>query len=217
MSGTMFLGATPGSPNAGKDRRDGALVIRSARQWLAENKAAPFFAFVHLFDMHKPYNDGYDGRLAYVDRLIGVFKQSLEQMGLWDKALVILVSDHGESLGDHGESSHGYFIYESTLHVPLIVHWPVGSEGHAERVADPVGLIDVAPTVLDFLHFAGACFCLRGPVYWARTVRFMERVCMLTMRLGWAALGGVCVVGPFKYILTRRGRSFIICRAIRMS
>lgn len=151
ISGSMFLGATAGV-NAGKDRRDGALVIRSAKQWLTENGHQPFFAFVHLFDMHKPYDDGYDGRLAYVDKLIGSFKQTLVQMGLWDKALVILVADHGESLGDHGESSHGYFIYESTLHVPLLVHWPAGAEGHPARVNDPVGLIDVAPTILDFLH-----------------------------------------------------------------
>ena len=200
MSGTMFLGATPGSPNAGRERRDGALVIRSARQWLAENKAAPFFAFVHLFDMHKPYTDGYDGRLAYVDRLIGVFKQSLEQMGLWDKALVILVSDHGESLGDHGESSHGYFIYESTLHVPLIVHWPVGSEGHAAKVTDPVGLIDVAPTILDFLHFpAPASFegssllgSRAGAAVYGESLHAHDS-------FGWAALRSMRV-GSYKYI-----------------
>lgn len=198
MSGTMFLGATPGSPNAGKDRRDGALVIRSARQWLADNKAGSFFAFVHLFDMHKPYSDGYDGRLAYVDRLIGVFKQSLEQMGLWDKALVILVSDHGESLGDHGESSHGYFIYESTLHVPLIVHWPAGAEGRPARVTDPVGLIDVAPAVLDFLHFpappsfeGSSLFGVHQPVY-GESLHAHDA-------FGWAPLRSMRA-GAFKYI-----------------
>ncbi len=152
MSGSMFLGAPQGSANAGKDRRDGALVVRSARQWLAANSTQPVFAFIHFFDLHKPYTDGYDGRLAYVDRMIGLLKQTLVQTGLWDKALIILVADHGESLGDHGESSHGYFIYESTLHVPLIVHWPAGSDNHPARTTNSVGLIDVAPTVLDFLH-----------------------------------------------------------------
>ena len=96
MSGSMFLGVTPGNPNAGKDRRDGALVVRAAapmalRQCFSSNDR-PCFAFVHLFDMHKPYNDGYDGQLAYVDRLIGLLKQTLVQTGLWDKALVILVA-----------------------------------------------------------------------------------------------------------------------------
>lgn len=152
ISGSMFLGASPGSQNAGKDRRDGALVVRSAQQWLRTSGGQPIFAFVHFFDLHKPYSDGYDGRVAYVDRLIGLLKQTLVQTGLWDKALIVLVADHGESLGDHGESSHGYFIYESTLHVPLIIHWPAGTAGRPGRVTNPVGLIDVAPTILDFLH-----------------------------------------------------------------
>ncbi len=72
--------------------------------------------------------------------------------GLWDRALIVLLADHGESLGDHGETSHGYFIYESTIHVPLIIHWPAGSAKYPERVTQPAGLIDVAPAILDFLH-----------------------------------------------------------------
>ena len=132
MSGSMFLGVSPGSPNAGKDRRDGALVIRCrAAVAFDQQRPEPLFAFIHLFDMHKPYNNGYDGQLAYVDKLIGVLKQGLVDLGLWDKALVILVADHGEGLGDHGESGHGYFIYESTLHVPLIMHWPVRGRGES--------------------------------------------------------------------------------------
>ncbi len=198
MSGTMFLGATPGSPNAGRDRRDGALVVRSARQWLADNNKQPLFAFIHLFDMHKPYNNGYDGQLAYVDHLIGLLKQSLVQFGLWDKALVILTADHGESLGDHGESSHGYFIYESTLHVPLIIHWPAGVENRPARVTDPVGLIDVAPTVMEFLHlpmppsFAGtSLFGAHNPVY-GESVHAQDA-------FGWAPLRSLRS-GNYKYI-----------------
>jgi choline-sulfatase len=63
-----------------------------------------------------------------------------------------LLADHGESLGDHGETSHGYFIYESTMHVPLIVHWPAGAAVYPARVSEAGGLIDVAPTILDWLH-----------------------------------------------------------------
>ena len=144
MSGSMFLGAVSNSPFAGKERRDGALVLRATRQWLSANNTQPVFAFVHLFDMHKPYPVGYDEQLKYVDRLMGTFQQSVAQLGLWDKALVILVSDHGEGLGEHGEASHGYFVYESTLHVPLIFHWPAGTSNHPARVDDPAGLIDVA-------------------------------------------------------------------------
>ena len=82
---------------------------------------------------------------------MGQFQQALVQGGWWDRSLVILLADHGESLGDHGESSHGYFMYQSTLRVPLIVHWPVATSGYAARVGQPGGLIDVAPTILDFL------------------------------------------------------------------
>ena len=74
------------------------------------------------------------------------------QGGWWDKSLAIVVSDHGEGLGDHGETSHGYFIYQSTLHVPVIFHWPAGITGRPARVQRPAGLIDVAPTILDFLR-----------------------------------------------------------------
>jgi arylsulfatase A-like enzyme len=152
MSGSMFFGAASHNPLVGKDRRDGALVLRAARQWLAENRGQPVFAFVHLFDMHKPYATSYDAQLSYVDRLLGGFQQSLMQMGWWDRSLVVLLSDHGESLGDHGEGSHGYFIYESTLRVPLIFHWPAGAVNHTAQVKEPAGLIDVAPTILEFLR-----------------------------------------------------------------
>jgi hypothetical protein len=109
--------------------------------------------FIHLFDLHQPYRlADYDAEILYVDHLLGVLKQSLVQKGWWDKSCVAIFSDHGEGLGDHGESSHGYFIYQSTLWVPLLVHWPAGSPQVPARIDQPGGLIDVAPTVLDFLH-----------------------------------------------------------------
>jgi len=158
ISGTMFFGGVGRSQYAVRDRRDGALVLAAARRWLAANVAqqgAGVFVFAHLFDLHKPYiRAGYDGELAYTDRILGAFKQSLIQSGWWQPSLVVLLSDHGESLGEHGEDSHGYFIYESTLRVPLIIHWPGGASGHAGRDERPGGLMDVAPTVLDFLHIS---------------------------------------------------------------
>ncbi len=160
-----FHGSTEesGNPFAAGVRRDGALVLRAARQWLAQNRNQPVFAFIHLFDVHAPYSQapspeglpnapGYDVQIAYVDRLLGQLRQALMQTGWWDRSLIILLSDHGESLGEHGELSHGYFIYQSTLHVPLMIHWPDGAaSGYSARVSQPGGLIDVAPTILDFL------------------------------------------------------------------
>jgi choline-sulfatase len=150
------------NPYSVRVRRDGALVLRAARQWLETNRGQPVFAFLHFFDMHTPYSApaavarsgaaGYDAELAYVDQVVGRLRDALEQDGWWDRSLVILLSDHGESLGDHGEASHGYFIYRSTIHVPLLIHWPAGSGDHPARVTQPAALMDVAPTVLDFLR-----------------------------------------------------------------
>jgi arylsulfatase A-like enzyme len=146
-------GGSPENPYSVRVRRDGALVVRAARQWLDANRGQAVFAFLHFFDLHTPYSaGGYDSEIAYVDQLLGRLRQILEQSGWWERSLVILLSDHGESLGEHGENTHGYFIYQSTSHVPLIFHWPAGAAQHPKRVDEPAGLIDVAPTILDFLH-----------------------------------------------------------------
>jgi len=154
------------SPYSSRIRRDGALVLRAATQWLKAHKGEPVFTFIHLFDLHAPYRlqaapnsalpalAGYDAELRYVDEILGRLRQTLEKDDWWQRALVVLLADHGEGLGDHGESSHGYFAYESTLHVPLMIHWPEGSPIYPARSEHSAGLIDVAPTILDALHIA---------------------------------------------------------------
>jgi len=200
MSGSMFFGGTERNPYGVRDRRDGALVMGAATRWLNAHTGQPVFVFLHLFDLHKPYlRADYDGELAYVDRLLGGLKQALEQQGWWDSSLVAVFSDHGEGLGDHGESSHGYFVYQSTLHVPLLVHWPAGMTARPARDMQPAGLIDVAPTILDALHiaappsFAGKSL-LKEP---ARFV-FAESV-HAHDAFGWAPLRSLRV-GAMKYI-----------------
>ena len=142
-------------------KRPGAQVADSALRWIASNSNAPFFLFLHLYDLHLPYdlpNDpklrhgeaGYTAELAYEDRVLGDFLAALNRRKLLDKALIVFTSDHGEGLGDHAESTHGYFIYQSTLRVPLIIHWPSGfNRAIGERVDEPASLLDVAPTILD--------------------------------------------------------------------
>jgi choline-sulfatase len=149
-------------PDSGDVKRLGADVVAAASQWLDPNSNPSFFLFLHLYDLHTPYNlpatysarfgTGYDAELRYVDEQVGVFCDYLRQHNLLDRSLVILTSDHGESLGDHGETTHGYFIYQSTLWVPLIVHWPAGSASFPAKIAEPASLMDLAPTIL---HFAG--------------------------------------------------------------
>ncbi len=145
----------------GDIKRFGENVTRKAAQWLEQNADHPFFLFVHLYDLHTPYelprsehgrNLSYDGQLGYVDEVLGKFWEALEQRGIIRRAVVAFTGDHGESLHEHGESTHGYFVYQSTLRVPLIVHWPGQSPSFATRVTEPVSLLDVAPTLL---HIVG--------------------------------------------------------------
>ena len=149
--------------DAGDLKRPGAQVAAAAMHWLDQNANAPFFLFLHLYDLHTPYDlppetrlrhgeSGYEAELAYVDRVLGDFLAFLERRGLLNKSLIVFTSDHGEGLNEHGESTHGYFVYESTLRVPLIFRWPAGSKRVSpDRIAEPASLLDVAPTILDAL------------------------------------------------------------------
>src|SRR5438477_12014122 len=119
----------------GDIKRLGGDVVKAASKWIADNSNQPFFVFVHLYDMHTPYNlppssrgglrdsPGYEDELGYVDDELGVFWKFLRQSGLFDQSLIVFTSDHGEGLGEHGESAHGYVIYDSTMRVPLIFRW----------------------------------------------------------------------------------------------
>jgi len=142
-------------------KRPGARVAEAATRWVERNSSAPFFLFLHLYDLHLPYDlpqdpslrhgeTGYSAELAYVDHVLADFLAFLNRCLLLQKALIVFTSDHGEGLGEHGESTHGYFIYQSTVHVPLIIRWPTGSRRLAQdRVDEPASLLDVAPTILD--------------------------------------------------------------------
>ncbi|MFQ5791363.1 MAG: sulfatase, partial [Acidobacteriota bacterium] len=135
-------------------------VVDAALEGLGRVKSRPFFYWVHLFDPHVPYDppspvrerfrDSYDGEVAYVDSQVGRLLQGLERARLSDETLIVLTSDHGESLGDHGERTHGFFIYDTTMHVPLILRHP--SLGRPRRVDGQVRSVDIMPTVLDLLQ-----------------------------------------------------------------
>jgi len=138
--------------------RRGEETLGKALQWIDGEKDSPFFLFVHLFEPHDPYEapppwnsqgaDSYDGEVAYTDFLVGRFLDELRSRDLYDRSLVIFLSDHGEGLGDHGEARHGLLLYRSTLHIPLLVKLPDGERG-GTRVEAPAQLVDVLPTVLD--------------------------------------------------------------------
>jgi arylsulfatase A-like enzyme/Flp pilus assembly protein TadD len=138
--------------------RRGELVSRSFVSWLEKRSSdQPFFAWLHFFDPHlphappPPYEASYEGEIAYVDEQVGRVLEALAAKGAEDETLVVLTSDHGESLGEHGEKSHGFFVYEATLRVPLIL-WSASSLPRGVRIAPPVRSVDVLPTVLETLE-----------------------------------------------------------------
>ena len=151
------------TPTPAERKRPGAQVVDAALRWLDGNSSAPFFLFLHLYDLHLPYDlpqdaklrrgeAGYTAELAYEDRVLGDFLAGLRRRDLLEKALIVFTSDHGEGLGEHTESTHGYFIYQSTLRVPLIIHWPSHfTHAMPAQVGEPASLLDVAPTILDVL------------------------------------------------------------------
>jgi len=141
----------------------GEVVTQRALQWLDKSASKRFFLWVHYYDPHFPYDppepfrtryqkDPYGGEVAYADAQVGNLLKSLEEHGLRERTLVVLLADHGEGLGDHGEYTHGVFLYDSTVHIPLIFAGP-GVPG-GRTVSQQVRSIDVMPTVTDYLGLA---------------------------------------------------------------
>jgi tetratricopeptide (TPR) repeat protein len=134
--------------------------VAHAISWLDKNRQQPFFIWVHLYDPHAPYDppapydkrfkDPYEGEIAYADASLGKLFTYLRQRGLYERTLIVVMSDHGESLGAHGESMHGIFLYDETIHVPLVFKLP-GELLARHRVSTRVRLVDVAPTLLNML------------------------------------------------------------------
>lgn len=143
--------------------RNGAAVVDSALKWLKTRQVSPFYCWVHLYDPHFPYQSHeaefgaqfkdrpYDAEIAYMDLQIERLLSQLKESGLESSTIVVIVGDHGEGLGDHVEENHGYTLYNSTQHVPMIIKCPgVTVAGHRHSV--PVSLVDVLPTVCDLLE-----------------------------------------------------------------
>ena len=167
-------------PHTGKghwdvEERRGMEVVRHAEKWLDRPhseqsltalSAAPKFLWVHLYDPHDPYeppppyseiyrNNLYDGEIAYADHALGDFLAYLRRRGWYDNSLIVLVGDHGEGLGEHKEQTHGIFLYDATLHVPLIIKLPQQREA-GKVVSVQARTIDILPTVLGLLNVSSS-------------------------------------------------------------
>jgi arylsulfatase A-like enzyme/tetratricopeptide (TPR) repeat protein len=193
-------------------KRRAEKTVGLALEWLSAQKGK-WFCWVHLWDPHDPYlppepfrtqyrDDPYSGEVAYVDSQLGVLFGELEKRQLTAKTLIVLTGDHGESLGDHGETYHSFFAYNSTIWVPLIISAPGVKPA---RVKDYVSHVDIFPTVCDVLGLEKPASLqgdsllpfLRGktrkprPIYFEALEAYLNR--------GWAPLRGVIENGK-KYI-----------------
>ncbi len=141
--------------------RRGVEVVNRALAWLSKQPAGPFFLWVHLYDPHDPYSppepyqtryqaEPYDGEIAYTDSAVAKLLAGLRAQRLFDGALIAVMADHGEAFGEHGENHHGIFLYDETIHVPLLFKLP--GQHSARKVETAVGLVDVAPTILRAAH-----------------------------------------------------------------
>lgn len=141
-------------------QRQAASVVDQVVDWFSRADGRPFFAWVHLYDPHTPYESpepyrssfpatvpgAYDAEIAYTDAQVGRLLKRLDEVHMRERTVVVVVGDHGESLGEHGEQTHGFFIYESTIRIPLIVSGPGIAPG---VVSTPARIVDVAPTLLN--------------------------------------------------------------------
>jgi arylsulfatase A-like enzyme/cytochrome c-type biogenesis protein CcmH/NrfG len=143
----------------GRVERRGMEVVQHAEAWLTKNPAGAHFLWVHLYDPHDPYEPPapysqiykdrlYDGEIAYADSALAHFIAYLKQSGRYRNAIIVVVGDHGEGLGEHNEDTHGIFLYDSTTHVPLIVKLPAALHS-GTVVSAQVRTVDVVPSILE--------------------------------------------------------------------
>lgn len=201
----------------GNNERRADQVTDAALAWLKRERRAPFFAWVHYYDAHATYrppapydarfkDQPYDGEIAFVDAQLGRLLRALDELRLRERTLVVVLADHGESLGEHGETTHGVFIYEAVLRVPLILAGPAAVVPKPAVIDGLVATVDMTPTLLDLLGvaardaFDGLNLVRAKPD--RRRVVYMESL-LPYLDYGWAPLFGVRRAQD-KYVLAPR-------------
>jgi arylsulfatase A-like enzyme/predicted Zn-dependent protease len=192
-------------------QRPGTLTAACAKRWIGEHAAQPFFYFFHLYEPHVPwsppepfrsrYRHAYDGEVAAADAVVGELLDFLREAGLYERAVVVVTSDHGEGLMDHGEEQHSILLYREAIQVPLLLKLP-GQRRAGETVEAPVQLADIAPTLAELVgvlppRTSSARSLLRASVGGTRGL-YAETL-YPRLHLGWSELQSI-VDGRFHYI-----------------
>jgi arylsulfatase A-like enzyme/Tfp pilus assembly protein PilF len=207
--------------------RRGEEASHYALQWLEEHHREPFFLFLHYFDPHYAYippepfasefqNSLYAGEIAYTDQCVGQIIKKLKQLRLYNSTLIIITSDHGEMLGEHGELTHDYFIYQSAIKVPLIFRLP--GQRKSKRIEGLVGIVDIVPTVCSLLGIEppnqlkgqdiSGCFSRKNKT---EKERYIYCESLTPTKYNASALFGV-VTDSWKYIQTTRPELYNLVR-----
>jgi choline-sulfatase len=201
----------------GRVERRGMDVVQHAEKWLSAHPAGPHFVWLHLYDPHDPYeapapydqkykDRPYDGEIAYADSALSKFLSFLKLRGWYQNSIIVVVGDHGEGLKEHDEDTHGIFLYDSTIHVPLILRLPGAQKTHV--VDAQVRTTDILPTVLDLLKIP-APIQLDGESLktYVEGAQSSDRVAFgetdYPLRFGWASLRSVRADGA-KFIQAPR-------------
>jgi len=153
-----FHNSKPGEDRYQSLERRAEDVANHAMGWLSHHQQTPFFIWLHFYDPHEPYDppepfkthfasEPYDGEIAYADSVVGSVLDVLQRHGLYQNTVIAVAADHGEAFGEHGEKYHGIFLYDETIHVPLVLKM-AGEKFAGKRVGSRVALADVAPSLL---------------------------------------------------------------------
>ncbi len=201
---------TKASQTLSRVQRHGGETAALLEDWIGPRADSPFFAFLHLFEPHSPYEPpepyasryklAYDGEIARADEIVGSFLKYLKDQDVYDRALVIFLSDHGEGLNDHGEDEHGVLLYREAIHVPLMIKLP-RSRRAGESVKAPVALTDVFPTVAAVAGLdvppglAGRPLLASPPAPDAAARRVYGETLYPRLHLGWSDLASLVDAG----------------------
>lgn len=202
----------PSRPGAAvaENARSGFETLERARSFIGANASSPFFLFFHIYEPHAPYTppdpfrtrfaDAYDGEIATADAIVGELIATLKASGIYDDALIVFTSDHGEALWEHGEDQHGILLYREVLQVPLVIKHP-RAEGAGTSVAEPFASRQIFDAILDAAHVAHESH--KAPLY---SETYYPRI-----HLGWSELRSL-VDGRYHYIESSRPELYDLVR-----